>query len=113
MPTLLPYSEKVTLNSSFSKKNITIVGQFGEGYSQVAGKGIKPSRDVWAIELKPLSYSQKMEYENFLKLVGNWGIISWTPSFHSSAKLFKLTGNPTIKQTSFSTYTVNLNLEEV
>lgn len=113
MSTALPYPEKVTLNSSFSKKNIVIIGNFGEGYQQVAGKGIKPSRDVWTIELKPLTYAQKMDYENFFKSVGTWGLVSWTPSFRSSAKLFKITGTPTIKQTSFSTYQVNFTLEEV
>ena len=113
MSTPLPYPEKVTLNSSFSKKNVVIIGQFGEGYQQVAWKGINPSRDTWTIELKPLTYAQKMEYESFFKTVGNWGLVSWTPSFHTSPKIFKLTGTPSIKQTSFSTYTVSLSLEEV
>jgi phage-related protein len=112
MTTSLPFTNKITVQSDKTLSVAEVSAQFGDGYSQVAGRGVKPVRDLWDITLSPLTRTEVTSFESFLGVVGIWGLISWTPPWETVEKQFKLVSVKRTESTP-NLFIYNLSLREV
>ena len=69
MATVMPFQDKIdrNINQKFEEKAIR--ASFGDGYEQVAGRGIKPILNSVSLSILPLTVTQKTDYSDIEKKV--------------------------------------------
>lgn len=91
MAIALPVSNKVLIGAERTTTFTTISAKFGDGYEQIAPKGLNYQRDSWNIQWNSLSQSETSTIIAALDSVGTWGIITWAPYCDGIEKRFRLT----------------------
>jgi phage-related protein len=115
MSVTLPLSSKIS-RTDFKKtvKARTLVGQFGDGYSQEAPDSINSIVPSYTVTWAGLNVTEKDVVETFLNSVGGWGRITWIPCYESSAQLFKLKdGTWELTVINNSTFSISCTLIKV
>lgn len=74
--TALPLPNKITNDSDKTTSFRELLGQFGDGYQQVAPNGINNKIDSWNIVWGVLTESEMHTVESALDSVGSWGILT-------------------------------------
>jgi phage-related protein len=112
---LLPVSTKITIDSSKTVVFSDMAAQFGDGYEQVAAKGINNVRENWSIEWGGLSTTEKDAIVAVLNSVGSWGLLLWTPCGETAQKKYRMTrdGYSVKRESSNAIFTVTCNLRQV
>jgi len=90
MATALPHSEKISRDSIKSAEFRTIVATMGDSYTQIAPKGLNSKIDNWNIRWIGLTLVEKDAVLTALDTVGEWGLLSWTPSYETVLKYFRI-----------------------
>lgn len=92
MATALPLTNRLLTDTSKQVVFSTMSAKFGDGYEQIAPKGINYSRDLWDITWAGLSLTEVTAITSVLDSVGTWGILTWTPFNEAVQKKFRLSG---------------------
>jgi len=107
------FTEKITKATSKKKNNVASSASFGDGYSQVAGIGLKPTKEVLDIIIEPLTKAEVITFNSFIATVGIWGIVTLTPPYENISKSYRLANNINLEQLNFDLFKYTLSLEEV
>jgi phage-related protein len=112
---LLPISNKITIDSSKTVVFSDMAAQFGDGYEQVAAKGINNVRENWSIEWGGLTTTEKDTIVAVLNSVGSWGLLLWTPCGETTQKKYRMTrdGYSVKREGSNAIFTVSCTLRQV
>jgi len=113
MATNLPLTNKINKDSRKSSLFREMSAQFGDGYQQVAPKGINNKYDTWELEWVALLTSEKDTVEAVLDSVGSWGILLWTPSYESVTKKFRLSKEGYTRTRVGGTFKISCKLIQV
>ncbi len=113
--TALPLPAKITIDSERTVVFTDITAQFGDGYEQVAPKGLNNTREGWSIQWGGLSTAEKDTIVTALNTVGSWGILTWTPCGDTVQKKYRMTkdGYSTRREGSNNIFTVSCSLRQV
>lgn len=110
----LPHPEKILLSASKTRGYREIHLGYGDGYSQVAPKGLNPSFDTWTVEWAGLDLVEKQFIETILDLSGSWGILTWRPPTETLLKKFRMTSEGyTLSMVGRSSYKISCTLKQV
>lgn len=115
MATNLLYPEKIDRDSTKSAKFNAIKASMGDGYEQVAARGLNAKKELWKIKWVNLSLSEKTALEASLDSVGLWEILLWTPCYDTIEKQFRMAeAGYTVKRVSGnSVFTITCELLQV
>lgn len=113
--TALPLSTKITIESEKTVVFSDMSAQFGDGYEQIAPKGINNIRENWSIQWGGLTTAEKDTIVTVLNTVGSWGILTWTPCGETVQKKYRMTrdGYSTRREGSNAIFTVSCMLRQV
>lgn len=89
--TALPLPNKITADVTTNVQFRVISAQFGDGYSQVAPKGLNHTYSDYSIEWAPVTQAERDSIISVLNSVGAWGILTWTPCLETTQKKFRMT----------------------
>lgn len=110
----LPYPEKILLSASKTRGYRDINISYGDGYGQVAPRGLNPSFDTWTVEWAGLDLVEKQFIETVLDLSGSWGILTWRPPKETLLKKFRMTSDGyTLSMVGRSSYKISCTLKQV
>lgn len=93
MATALPLTNRLLTDTSKNVSFNSMSAKFGDGYEQVAPKGLNNKIDNWDIAWVGLTLTEVTTITDVLDSVGTWGILTWTPFNETVAKKFRLTGD--------------------
>jgi phage-related protein len=115
MATALPLTNKIHRKIPESLEISDISASFGDGYSQTAPDGIHPVIEVYEILWAPVTKTERQTIIDFIKSVGTWGQISWTPPDDSAVKYFRIKRGTKIglRRLSNTHHEITITLEQV
>lgn len=115
MATALPLPTKITSDSVRNTKFKVISASFGDGYEQVAPKGLNNSYSEYTVEWAPLTSTEKDTVLSVLDTVGAAGILTWTPCLETTQKKFRMSPEGySLKWLGKSNvYSISCNLKQV
>jgi phage-related protein len=113
--TALPLTTKITIDSDKTVVFSEVSAQFGDGYEQVAPKGINNVRESWSIQWGALTTTEKDTIVTALNAVGSWGILTWTPCGDTVQKKYRLSkeGYSVRREGSNQVFSVSCSLRQV
>jgi phage-related protein len=113
--TPLPLPNKIIGDVTHSVKFRVIQAEFGDGYSQVAPKGLNSQYSNYSITWAPVTREEKDTIISTLNSVGAWGILTWTPCLEETQKKFRMTPDGYNFQWlgSSNVYSVSCELKQV
>jgi phage-related protein len=113
--TALPLGNKITIDSTKSVSFTEMSSQFGDGYEQVAPKGINNIREAWSITWGALTETEKNTVIGVIESVGSWGILTWTPCGETVQKKYRLgkDGYTLKREGSNAIFSVSCSLRQV
>lgn len=113
--TALPLTAKITIDSDKTVIFSEVSAQFGDGYEQVAPKGLNNIRESWTIQWGALTTTEKDTVVTALNTVGSWGILTWTPCGDSTQKLYRLSkdGYSVKREGANNVFSVSCSLRQV
>jgi len=87
----LPFTNKVTRNSSKRPDNRILSAQFGNGFGQYAKDGLNSRFAKWDIQMAPITGAANIAtMEAFLNLVGSDVWFTWTPLGETVPKKWRI-----------------------
>lgn len=93
MPYALPYTTKITTDSSRKRTYKVRRASFGNGYSQSAPDGINYVKDSWAISFDLLASTERAALVNILDSIGTWDYFTWQAPGDAASKRWLVTGD--------------------
>jgi phage-related protein len=113
MATALSHPEKITTDSTKKTGFSTIRTQFGDGYAQIAPKGINNKIQSLSIQWASLTQAEFNAIITMLDTVGSYGVISYTPCYETSSKNFRMTDSGYTFSSVGNTYKITCDLVQV
>ena len=113
--TALPLPTRILRESDRTVTFSDMSAQFGDGYEQVAPKGINNKRETWNITWGGITAAEKTTIVAVLDTVGSWGILTWTPCDETVQRKFRLdkSGYKIQVQGNNGIYSVSCTLRQV
>ena len=112
--TALPLPTRILMEADRTVSFQTIAAQFGDGYEQVAPKGLNNRKESWSITWAGLTLAEKNTIVAVLNSVGTWGILSWTPCTESISANFRLVDGYKVTQVGGSgVFSITAGLKKV
>jgi len=84
--TALPVQSKILRESSFGTSFRELSASFGDGYSQVAQKGINSKYITYDIRWGNLTKDEFTQVISVLDSVGSWGTLGWDIPYNKIAR---------------------------
>jgi len=113
MSVALLYPEKILRSSTKTVMFKEISHTSEQGYTQVAADGTRNKKDVWNITWGALTLTEKNALEALFDTNGTHTVYTWTPSYESTSKKFKLSMDGyTITVVNNNSFSISCKLEE-
>ena len=111
----LPFTNKITTDTSFEDKALVISAKFSNGYGQSAPKGINSIETKYNVVWTPLDRADMLTLRNVLRTVGSWGALRWQPIEETALQYFALPPDEILKVSPVSAaqYKCSINLIRV
>lgn len=114
MSVALLFPEKILRNSQKTVTFKEISHMSEQGYTQVAADGTRNKRDSWNVTWGALTLTEKNALEALFDTNGTHTVYTWTPSYESTSKKFKLSAEGyTITVVNNSSFSISCKLEEI
>lgn len=111
----LPFTSKITTDTSFEDKPLAISAKFSNGYGQSAPKGLNNVETKYTIVWTPLERADMLTLRDVLNTVGSWGALRWKAIEDNAIRYYALPPDEVLKASpvSPSQYKCSINVIRV
>ncbi len=112
MSVALPLVGKILRSSGKKVELRGISASFGDDYGQRAARGLASARDSWEVTWEALTISELQALQVFFYEQGTWGVLSYTPPYEDSSKIFRAANSLTSSFDGLRHWTASIALIE-